>query len=122
MRHSPFDHRPWRDLGRALREVLDAGDSRVFVARVMAEIRALDVRPFRSNWWEVLGTWARPGLAAAAALVALTIGLAISSRSTGAAEETTADDALQASTEASVLTVAANPPDVGFILAAFPER
>ncbi len=122
MRHSPFDHRPWRDLGRALREVLEAGDDRVFVARVMAEIRALDVRPFRSDWWEVLGAWARPGLAAAAALVALTIGLTISSRTTGAVEETTADDALQASTEASVLTVAANPPDMGFILATFPER
>ncbi len=122
MRHSPFDHRPWRDLGRVLREVLEAGDNRVFVARVMAEIRALDVRPFRSDWWEVLGAWARPGLAAAAALVALTMGLAISSRTTGAVEETTADDALQASTEASVLTVAANPPDVGFILATFPER
>ncbi len=122
MRHSPFDHRPWRDLGRVLREVLEAGDNRVFVARVMAEIRALDVRPFRSDWWEVLGAWARPGLAAAAALVALTMGLAISSRTTGTVEETTANDALQASTEASVLTVAANPPDVGFILATFPER
>ena len=122
MRHSPFDHRPWRDLGRVLREVLEAGDNRVFVARVMAEIRALDIRPFRSDWWEVLGAWARPGLAAAAALVALTMGLAISSRTTGAVAETTADDALQASTEASVLTVAASPPDVGFILATFPER
>lgn len=122
MRHSPFDHRPWRDLGRVLREVLEAGDNRVFVARVMAEIRALDVQPFRSDWWEVLGAWARPGLAAAATLVALTMGLAISSRTTGAVEETTADDALQASTEASVLTVAANTPDVGFILATFPER
>ncbi len=122
MRHSPFDHRPWQDLGRVLREVLDAGDNRVFVARVMAEIRALDVRPFRSDWLEVLGAWARPGLAAAAALVALTIGLTISSRTTVAVEETTADDALQASTEASVLTVAANPPDVGFLLATFPER
>ncbi len=52
---------------------------RVFVARVMAEIRALDVRRFRSDWWEVLGAWARPGLAAAA-LVALTMGLTISSQ------------------------------------------
>jgi len=122
MRHSPFDHRPWQDLGRVLREVLDAGDNRVFVTRVMAEIRALDVRPFRSDWLEVLGAWARPGLAAAAALVALTIGLTISSRTTVAVAETTANDALQASTEASILSVAANPPDVGFLLATFPER
>ncbi len=122
MRHSPFDHRPWRNLGRVLREALAAGDNRVFVARVMAEIRALDVRPFRSDWWEVLGAWARPGLAAAAAVVALTIGLTISSRTSGAVVETTADDALQASTEASVLTLAANLPDVGFILGTFPER
>ena len=106
-----------------MREVLEAGDNRVFVTRVMAEIRALDVRPFRSAWWEVLGGWARPGLAAAAALVALTIGLTITSRTSGAVEETTtADDALQASTEASVLTLATNPPDVGFILGTFPER
>ncbi len=122
MRNSPFDHRPLRDVGTALRELLEAGDNRAFVARVMAEVRALDMRRLRGDWWEVLGAWARPGLVAAAALVALAVGLTLSAPPTGPVQQATADDALQAATEVSVLTVAADPPDVAVILAAFPER
>ncbi len=122
MRHSPFDHRPLRDLGKTLREVLEAGDNRAFVARVMAEVRALDIQRLRGGWWEVLGTWARPGFVAAAALVALAVGLTLTAAPTGPVQQATADDALRAATEVSVLTVAADPPDVGVILAAFPER
>ncbi len=123
MRNSPFDHRPLRDLGTALREVLDAGDHRAFVARVMAEVRALDIRRLRGDWWEVLGAWARPGLVVAAALVALAVGLTIATAPTGlVVQQATAEEALRAETEASVLTVTADPPDVGFILAAVPER
>ena len=122
MRNSPFDHRPLRDLGTALREVLDAGDHLAFVARVMAEVRALDIRRLRGDWWEVLGAWARPGLVAAAALVALAVGLTIATAPTGPVRQATAEEALRAETEASVLTVTADPPDVGFILAAVPER
>ena len=122
MRHSPFDHRPLRDLGTALREVLEVGDNRAFVARVMAEVRALDIRRLRGDWWEVLGAWARPGLVAAAALVALAVGLTLAAAPTGPVQQATADNALRAATEVSVLTVAADPPDVGVILAAFPER
>ncbi len=122
MRNSPFDHRPLWDVGKALREVLEAGDNGAFVARVMAEVRALDIRRRRGDWWEVLGTWARPGLVAAAAMVALAVGLTLATAPVGPAQSTTAEEALRAETEASVLTLAADPPDVGFILAAFPER
>ena len=122
MRNSPFDHRPLWDLGKALREVLEAGDDRAFVARVMAEVRVLDLRLRRGDWWEVLGTWARPGLVAAAALVALAVGLTLTTAPAAPVQPATAEEALRAETESSVLTVAADPPDVGFILAAFPER
>jgi hypothetical protein len=122
MRSSPFDHKPLRDLGRALREVLDAGDNRAFVARVMEEVRAFDIRQVGNDWWEILGAWARPGLAAAAATVVLAVGWTLANGSAAPANEITAEDALRATTEASVLTVAAEPPDVEFILAAFPEN
>ncbi len=122
MRNSPFDHRPLRDVGTALRELLEAGDNRAFVARVMAEVRALGMRRLRGDWWEVLGAWARPGLVAAAALVALAVGLTLAAAPAGRVQQATADDALQAATEVSVLTAAADPPDVAVILAAFPER
>ncbi len=124
MRTSPFDHRPLRDLGKTLREVLEAGDNRAFVARVMAEVRALDIRRLHGDWWKVLGAWARPGLvaAAAAALAALAVGLTLARAPTAPVQQATAEEVLRAATEASVLTVAADPPDVGFILAAFPER
>ena len=122
MRSSPFDHRPWRELGRALRDVLDPSDNRTFVARVMEEIRAVDVRRLGNDWWAVLGAWARPGLMAAAALAALAVGLTISADTTAAVEEITAEDALRATAETSVLTLAADPPDVEFILAVRPER
>jgi hypothetical protein len=76
----------------------------------------------RGDWWEVLGTWARPGLVAAAALVALAVGLTLAAAPAGPVQQATADDALRAATEVSVLTVAADPPDVAVILAVFPER
>ena len=123
MRNSPFDHRPLWDLGKALREVLEAGDNRAFVARVMAEVRTLDIRRLRGDWWEVLGAWARPGLVAAAALVVLAVGSTFATAPTGfVVQQPTAEEAIRAETEASVLTEAADQPDVGFILAAFPER
>ena len=122
MRTSPFDHRPLRDLGKTLREVLETDDNRAFVARVMVEVRALDMRRLRGDWWKVLGAWARPGLLAAAALVALAVGLTLATAPTAPVRQATAEEALRAATEASVLTVAVDPPDVGFLLAAFPER
>ena len=60
----PFDGRPDPGLGARLREALDGGDSRPFSRRVLA---ALEVPTF----WDVLATWARPGLAAGIVLLAL---------------------------------------------------
>jgi len=66
MRVSPFYHRPDRELGKALRVVLSGQDEAAFVKRVIA--RAAELQQEGSiglAWWEVLGAWARPGLAAA---------------------------------------------------------
>jgi hypothetical protein len=59
---SPFGQERDAVLGEALRQALDAGDASAFVARVVT--RAGGVH------WDVLASWARPGIAAA--LVAAT--------------------------------------------------
>jgi hypothetical protein len=63
---SPFDHRPDAELGGWLRDALSAPDDAAFAARVMARVPAQMVR---ESWYDILGEWARPGLAAAAVLV-----------------------------------------------------
>lgn len=65
----PFDHRPDRVLGEALREVLDPGDGAAFVARVLA--RAEQMRA--GSWDTVLAGWARVGVGAAM-IIALAAG------------------------------------------------
>ena len=71
MTESPsFDHRPDPELGAALRGALEPADQSVFVARVMAQYdHALD----RSSvaMFDVLASWFRPGLVAAAAALVL---------------------------------------------------
>lgn len=69
MSENLFDHERDIELGALLRAHLDADQHAAFVARVRAGIRA-DAGP---GPFEVLGTWMRPGIAAAA-LVALTAG------------------------------------------------
>lgn len=66
--NSPFDHHPDPELGEWLRGALSVPDNPAFVARVMAQVPA---RMVRETWWDILGEWARPGLAAAAVLVML---------------------------------------------------
>ncbi|MSR06822.1 MAG: hypothetical protein EXR93_07145 [Gemmatimonadetes bacterium] len=66
--NSPFDHRPDPELGDWLRGALSIPDEPAFVARVMAQVPA---HMARENWLDILGDWARPGLAAAAVLVML---------------------------------------------------
>ncbi|KPJ90882.1 MAG: hypothetical protein AMS18_09835 [Gemmatimonas sp. SG8_17] len=67
MRVSPFYHKPDRELGKALRTVLSGQDEAAFVKRVMARVAELhEGASIGLAWWEVLGAWARPGLAAAA--------------------------------------------------------
>jgi len=74
MTESPsFDHRPDPELGAALRAALEpADDQSVFLARVMAQYdHALD----RSSvaMFDVLASWFRPGIVAAAAALVLGI-------------------------------------------------
>ena len=60
-----FDHRPDPELGAALRAALETGDQSAFVARVMAQYeRALEGT---IPTLDVLASWFRPGIAAAAA-------------------------------------------------------
>lgn len=66
---SPFDHRPHPELGARLREALAAGDQHAFVERVLAAAAGRGGH-FGEPWWQVLGAWARPGVAAALALLA----------------------------------------------------
>jgi len=74
MTESPsFDHRPDPELGAALRAALEpADDQSVFVARVMAQY---DHALARSSvaMFEVLASWFRPGIVAAAAALVLGI-------------------------------------------------
>jgi len=70
MNESPsFDHRPDPELGAALRAALEPSDDHAaFVARVMAQY---DSALERSSvaMFDVLASWFRPGMVAAAALV-----------------------------------------------------
>ena len=67
MRVSPFDHRPDRELGKVLKSVLSGADEEAFVQRVMARVTEMQAGgTIGPVWWEILGTWARPGLVAAA--------------------------------------------------------
>ena len=61
-----FDHRPDPNVGEALRELLTAPDNAEFVRRVMGRVpQTLG----GESWLEVLGSWARPGVAAAVAVI-----------------------------------------------------
>ena len=62
-----FDHRPDPLLGEILREALTAPDDAAFVRRVMGQVPQTMVH---ESWWEVLGGWARPGIAAAVVVIA----------------------------------------------------
>jgi hypothetical protein len=62
-----FDHRPDTELGDALRELLSPVDNAAFVRRVMDRVPPVIVT---ESAWEILGAWARPGVAAAVAVLA----------------------------------------------------
>jgi hypothetical protein len=116
MNESGFDHRPDPELGEALREVLTAPDDAAFARRVVA---ALGTAP---AWWDVLGAWVRPGLAAALVLTAAA-GFWLG-RAVGRAESevgVVVDDpfpALADSGNVAALFASTRPPDVDAVLAA----
>jgi len=60
---SPFDHRPDPELGALLRQALDQGGEDAFLDRVMAAAGGVEAGVPAA--WQVLGLWARHGVAAA---------------------------------------------------------
>lgn len=72
MNESPsFDHRPDPELGAALRAALEPrGDHAAFVARVMSQYDAALERSSVAMF-DVLASWFRPGMVAAAAALVL---------------------------------------------------
>jgi len=121
MRVSPFDHRPDRELGKALKSVLSGADEEAFVQRVLDRLAEVQVGGgVGPAWWEVLDVWARPGLVAAAlGLVAgvliWTGGLAFGGQSTVAL-----GDPLQSVGDSGVpaaFLATARPPSLSEVLA-----
>jgi hypothetical protein len=108
--HSPFDHTPDPLLGEALREVLAIGDDPGFVRQVLDRIRAPE------PWWEVLGDWARPGVAAAMIITAVggfLLGRLVAPEPAGLAA---GENGSAIGLEVTVLLTDGGPPDVESIL------
>jgi hypothetical protein len=110
---SPFDHEPDRELGRALRTLLNSRDDAAFTQRVLAV--ASWPQPGASDWWEVLSAWARPGLAAAVLLAAVA-GFWLG-RSTSATPQLGLEEALLPGVTAAALDTVNTPPDENAVLA-----
>lgn len=101
-----------RRLGDALRAVLTRPDEETFVRRVLARIEE------SGTWWDVLGQWARPGLAAAL-LLAVAGGFWLGSRVLPPAAAVFEDAPPAAGTAGRVASLlnAPEPPAVDVILA-----
>lgn len=94
---TPFDHRPDPELGALLREALDQGGDRAFPDRVLAAAGRVEAGTPAA--WQVLGAWARHGVAAAlVGLAAATIWWA--NASTRNEAETSLEEVFLASAEA----------------------
>jgi hypothetical protein len=118
MKVSPFDHRQDRELGDALRAALSGRDEEAFVQSVVASVALVQDRvDDGGDWLEVLGAWARPGLAAAAMGMAAAATLWWSGAGGPSDGPTLLDDPLQASVEIPAAFLAAQPPDLNEVLA-----
>ena len=122
MKESPsFDHRPDPELGAALRAALEPRDDHAaFVARVMAQY---DSALERSSvaMFDVLASWFRPGMVAAAA--ALVLGFVFGRTVLGSRTESI--DAALAPIEGpglAALVTAPDPPDASVVFTSFVER
>jgi hypothetical protein len=124
MKESPsFDHRPDPELGAALRAALAPkaeDDHAAFVARVMAEYdRALERATIPTI--DVLASWFRPGVAAAAA--ALILGFLVG-RTVLAPSTSASIDAAMAPVEGpglAALVSAEDPPDASVVFTSLVE-
>jgi 2-keto-3-deoxy-galactonokinase len=118
-----FDHTPDAELGAALRSALASyaeRDQAAFVARVMARYdEALEHAT--SPTWDVLASWLRPGIAAAAAalLAGFLIGRAIMAPSTSPSFDTALAPAGRPGLAA--LVTATEPPDASVLYASVIE-
>jgi len=117
----PFDHRPDPELGAALRAALEPkDDQKAFVARVMAQYeRALDRS--RVPTLDVLASWFRPGIAAAAA--ALIVGFLFGRTVLKSAPASI--DAAMAPLEGpglAALVTAPDPPDASVVFASLVDQ
>ncbi|HEY2825925.1 MAG TPA: hypothetical protein VGI83_10300 [Gemmatimonadales bacterium] len=112
---SPFDHEPDRELGRALRDLLESRDDAAFTRRV------LGVTPWPQvgvgDWWDVLGGWSRPGLAAAVLLAAVA-GFWMG-RSTNGTTPMGLEEALLPRVTTAALDTVNTPPDLDVLTASF---
>jgi len=121
MNESPsFDHRPDPELGAALRAALEPkGDHSAFVARVMAQYdNALEQSSVAM--FDVLASWFRPGMVAAAA--ALVLGFLFGRTVLG--NRTESIDAALAPVEGpglAALVTAQDPPDPSVVFASLVE-
>ena len=112
MTGNPFDHERDARLGELLRDHLEPADHAGFVHAVMLRVRSVD------SSWEVLGRWARPGIAAAAAfLLGVTMWFALNQP---ADDPTLADAMRPADAPASFLS--ASEPDNELVLQVVLER
>jgi hypothetical protein len=106
--HSPFDHVHDPAFGEALRDVLAVEDDAAFVRTVLERTHA------QPPWWEVLGDWARPGVAAA--LLAVAAGAFLLGRLVGPAPAGVAGEPVQAGFEVTALLADGAVPDVETLL------
>jgi hypothetical protein len=118
MKMSPFDHRQDRELGNALRSALSGNDEAGFVQRVVdaaAEIQ--ERRAEAGDWWEILNSWSKPGLAAAAiGIVAAALFWWAGTQEVPTSSNALADP-LQASVEIPAAFLANQAPDLNEVLA-----
>jgi hypothetical protein len=118
---SPFDHRPDRELGKALRSVLSGADEAAFVQRVLDRVAQVQTGgSLGPVWWEVLDDWARPGLAAAALGLVAGVMFWIGGLTLGGETAAVLGDPLQAVGDSGVpaaLLATAQPPSLNEVLA-----
>lgn len=117
MNVSPFDHRQDRELGDALRSALSGSDEAAFVRRVVAAAELQQRQVEDGDWWEILSSWARPGLAAAAVGIVLAALFWWSGAATPAETQTALADPLEASIEIPAAFLASQAPDLNEVLA-----
>jgi|GEM_PF-1336802 len=114
--NSPFDHRPDRALGRALRDLLSPEDHRAFVTRVIHAAQLQFRGPTGPSWWDILGAWLRPGLVAAVLIAGVAWIGAQPRQESGSATLADAPLADAGNVEETAWALALDPPDVDVVL------